>query len=293
MLRLANCLALAAIFALVCAGDSYVAASLQPFSDTPTEEVNASAIRKNSPKCSTSSSSSCSLVPGDQTDGGASYAGTVWLAPANNIPATIKAHDSYFQIAKLPLSRSICTPGSTVEARLVLRFPPFEATKSKTDAMAEKKNTGGIMATSNPLAVNKNGKTRRCVLAGVKEGASAAEAAAGAKEAATSPKTSQFSEAKCTECNSLVTTSGDYVACPSVPGIWYVDRLPLRIPEAEAGWCDDGSKGSSENKEARPAENEELRRDNYASFVVNAGSVVDVALFDIVERSTGPGVPSA
>ena len=303
LFRLANLLALGAILASVCS----VRASSHPFSDPPQKEVNASTIASHEPLptcAATNTSSSCALVmpPGDNKSSSnswpsldASYVGTQWLAPPQ-IPSTIKAHDSYYQIAKLPLSRSTCSPGSEVEARLVLKFPEFQATKSKSDAMAEQRNTAGIMATSNPLAVDKkNGKTRRCVLAGVKENASAAEAAAGAREAAASPKTSQFSEAKCTECNSFVTTSGDSVSCPAVPGVWYVDRLPLRVPSASSGWCDDGSSSGSdaETKQARLVENEKTLGNNYASFVVNAGSEVEVALFDVVERSSGPGAPSA
>lgn len=301
LFRLLQFVALATILASVC---SVVTASSHPFSDPPQKEINASTIatRPPLPKCASSSSSStCNLVQPDGSSNDwpsldASYVGTQWLAPPK-IPGTFKASDSYYQIAKLPLSRSSCAPGSDVEARLVLRFPEFEPTREKTQAMAEQSNTAGIMATSNPLAVNKqNGKTRRCVLAGVAENASAAEAAKGAKEAAESPKTSQFSEAKCTECNSFVTTSGDYVRCPAVPGVWYVDRLPLRVPSASAGWCDDGSgEGSGEKaKEARLVENEKtLVGNSYASFVVNAGSEVEVALFDVVGRSSGPGAPSA
>lgn len=295
--------AFATILASVC---SVVTASSHPFSDPPQKEINASTIasRPPLPKCASSSSSTCDLVqPAGSSDDSknswpsldASYVGTQWLAPPK-IPGTIKASDSYYQIAKLPLSRSSCAPGSEVEARLVLRLPKFEATAEKTRAMAEQSNTAGLMATSNPLAVNKNGKTRRCVLAGVAENASAAEAAAGAKEAAESPKTSRVSEAKCTECNSFVTTSGDYVRCPAVPGVWYVDRLPLRVPSASAGWCDDGSGGESggeKTKEARLVENEKSLGNNYASFVVNAGSEVEVALFDVVGRSSEPGAPSA
>lgn len=301
MFRLSQLVALATILASVCSAT----ASSHPFSDPPQKEINASTIatRPPLPKCASSSSSStCTLVQpaGSSNDSwpslDASYVGTQWLAPPQ-IPGTIKAHDSYYQIAKLPLSRSSCAPGSEVEARLVLRFPDFEATAEKTRAMAEQSNTAGIMATSNPLASNKNGKTRRCVLAGVEENASAAEAAKGAEEE--SPGTSRFSEARCTECDSFVTTSGDYVRCPAVPGVWYVDRLPLRVPSASAGWCDDGSSGGSESggdaKQARlKAENEKLLVGNsYASFVVNAGSEVEVALFDVVGRSSGPGAPSA
>jgi len=185
----------------------------------------------------------------------------------------------------------------------VLRFPEFQATKSKTDAMAEQRNTAGIMAASNPLASDKqSGRTRRCVLAGVRQNASSAEAAAGAREAEGRGAASTTSEAKCTECNSLVTTSGSYVRCPSVPGVWYVDHLPLRVPAAAAGWCDDGGGGdggggrkssSEETRRAqRPIESEKTPGD-YASFVVNAGSEVEVALFDVVGRSSGPGAPSA
>ena len=302
--RLLQLVALATILASGC---SVVTASSHPFSDPPQKEINASTIasRPPLPQCASSSSSSatCTLMqPSGSSDDSktswpsldASYVGTQWLAPPK-IPGTIKARDSYYQIAKLPLSRSSCAPGSEVEARLVFRLPQFEATAEKTQAMAEQSNTAGIMATSNPLAVNKqNGKTRRCVLAGVAENASAAEAAAGAKEAATSPTTSRVSEAKCTECNSFVTTSGDYVRCPAVPGVWYVDRLPLRVPSASAGWCDDGSEGSGgDAKQARLVENEKTLGNNYASFVVNAGSEVEVALFDVVGRSSGPGAPSA
>ena len=293
-------LALAAFCASVCS----VEASSHPFSDPPQKAVNMSAVlsRPPLPKCASSSSNTCILLPGSSSDGqadtwpglDASYVGTVWLAPPK-IPVTLKASDSYYQIAKLPLSRSACSPGSEVEARLVLKFPEFRATAAKTSAMAEQMNTAGIMASSNPLAADKkNGKTKRCVLAGVKENASAAEAAAGAREAASSPKTSQVSsEAKCTECNSFVTTSGDYVKCPAVPGVWYVDRLPLKIPTAASGWCDDGSDGSGSSSEARLVENEKTLGGNYASFVVNAGSEVEVALFDVVERRSGPGAPSA
>lgn len=296
MLRLkTKSLPLAAILTLFCAGVSLVTASSERLAESSTKEANASEIGNSLPPCATASSTnSCSLVPGGQADDGSLYAGTLWLAPPNNLPATIKAHDSYFQIGKLPLSRSKCAPGATVEARLVLRLPPFDATKSKTDAMAVQKNTAGIMADSNPLAVDKSGKTRRCVLAGVKEGASAAEAAAGAKEAAESPTTSQFSEAKCTECNSLTKSGENYVACPSVPNVWYVDRLPLKVPTAEAGWCDDdGRSKDGGSREARPADDFNVRMDNFATFVLNAGSSVDVALFDVVERSTGAGAPSA
>ena len=305
--------ALALILALACAGGSLVDASSHPFSETP-QRANASvmASRLELPNCSTSSSTCSFLAPSSSSSDGnetasswpeldASYAGTAWLAPPTSLPATFKASDSYYQIAKLPLSRFSCSPGSEVEVRLVLRFPEFNATKSKTQAMAEQRNTAGIMATSNPLAVNKdNGKTRRCVLAGVKEGASAAEAAAGAKEAASSsPKTTQTSEAKCTECNSFVTTSGDYVQCPSVPGVWYVDRLPLRIPTAESGWCDENgdrkksSESDGDRQQAQRLANEKTLGQSYASFVVNAGSEVEVALFDVVGRGSGAGAPSA
>lgn len=297
--RLALLLALVAFFAFIGAQ-----ASSHPFGDPPQQrEVDASklaATRPPLPKCASQSSTSCSFLPGSTDSSNswpaldASYAGTQWLAPPSNLPSTFKASDSYYQIAKLPLSRSSCSPGAQVEARLVLKFPEFKATQAKTNAMAVQRNTAGIMATSNPLAVDKaNGKTRRCVLAGVKVNASAAEAAAGAKEAATLPNSSQLSEAKCTECNSFVTTSGDYVMCPSEPGVWYVDRLPLRVPTAEAGWCDDGSGSGKEQTQARLLENEKTLGSNYASFVVNAGSEVEVALFDIVGRSTGPGAPSA
>ena len=318
--RLARLLALAALFAsVICT----VEASSHSFSDPPPtqKEANASAVaaRPPLPKCSSAASKCVLTTPaggsgsgGDRAGGDsgswpaldASYAGTQWLAPPK-IPSTIRASDSYYQIAKLPLSRSACFPGSEVEARLVLRFPEFQATKSKTDAMAEQRNTAGIMVTSNPLASDKqSGKTRRCVLAGVRQNASAAEAAAGAREAEGRGAASTTSEAKCTECNSLVTTSGNYVRCPSVPGVWYVDRLPLRIPAAATGWCDDGGgddggggnggKGSSEEtRRAQPPIESEKTPGDYASFVVNAGSEVEVALFDVVGRSSGPEAPSA
>ena len=86
--------------------------------------------------------------------------------------------------------------------------------------------------------------------------------------------------------------------------MWYVDTLPLRVPTAAAGWCDDGDDGAAEEggdsgkKGAPPAKKKEPRErlpehDAYAAFVVNAGSSVDVAFFDIVPRVAGAGAQSA
>ena len=161
---------------------------------------------------------------------------------------------------------------------------------------------------------------RRCVLSVVNGLATPQEASAAASSATT------FA-ASCTECNTLVAAppsssassssssgGGGYGGygdssnnnnsegiklCPSTPGVWYVDTLPLRVPTAAAGWCDDdggdeaAGEGGAEQKKpkARLPEN-----DAYAAFVVNAGSAVDVAFFDIVPRaanSAGPGAPSA
>ena len=212
------------------------------------------------------------------------------------------------QIAKLPLSRSACAPGSAVAARLVLRLPAANGTKY----------TAGLLPKVNELADSRT--VRRCVLSVVNGLATPQEASAAASSATT------FA-ASCTECNTLVAAppsssassssssgGGGYGGygdssnnnnsegiklCPSTPGVWYVDTLPLRVPTAAAGWCDDdggdeaAGEGGAEQKKpkARLPEN-----DAYAAFVVNAGSAVDVAFFDIVPRaanSAGPGAPSA
>ena len=151
---------------------------------------------------------------------------------------------------------------------------------------------------------------RRCVLAGVMGLATPQEAAAAA--AAASAVSS--SAGGCTECDALAvaappsssssSSGGGYGGygddsnksgneqvklCPSTPGVWYVDTLPLKVPTAAAGWCDDEA---SRKPKERLAEN-----DAYAAFVVNAGSSVDVAFFDIVPRAagtaTGSGAQSA
>ena len=62
----------------------------------------------------------------------------------------------------------------------------------------------------------------------------------------------------------------------------------------DEGGGGDGGKGSSEEtRRAQPPIESEKTPGDYASFVVNAGSEVEVALFDVVGRSSGPEAPSA
>ena len=202
------------------------------------------------------------------------------------------------QISKLPLSRSACTPGSAVAARLVLRLPAANGTKF----------TAGLLPKVNELADSKT--VRRCVLAGVTGLATPQEAAAAAESAVAASAVGG-----CTECNTLVAPSpsssspyssspsssgggnGSYVddskseggikLCPSTPGVWYVDTLPLVVPTAEAGWCDDDDDEAAAAK--KPKKQRLPENEAYAAFVVNAGSEVDVAFFDIVRRATAAG----
>jgi hypothetical protein len=210
------------------------------------------------------------------------------------------------QIAKLPLSRSACAPGSLVAARLVLRLPAANGTKF----------TAGLLPRVNELADSKT--VRRCVLGGGVNGLSTPQEAARAAGSAVA-----FASGGCTECNTLSaggpssvsssSSNGGYGGsessssskdsdegvklCPSTPGVWYVDTLPLKVPTAAAGWCDDGddedeAAGAKKKTTATTAKAEKVRRpeqDAFAAFVVNAGSKVDVASFEIIPRGAAGG----
>ena len=228
-------------------------------------------------------------------------------SPTPPTPTPPHTH-THTQIAKLPLSRSTCVPGSAVAARLVLRLPAANGTRF----------TAGLLPKVNELA--DSGTVRRCVLSGVPGLATPQEAAAAAGTAAASYA------AGCTECNTLVATSSSSASssggyggyggsdsntsgeqknvklCPSTPGVWYVDTLPLRVPTAAAGWCDDDDDGKaaegSEKSEPAAKKKEPKERlpehDAFAAFVVSAGSAVDVAFFDVVPRvAAGSGAQSA
>ena len=174
---------------------------------------------------------------------------------------------------------------------------------------------------------------RRCVLAGVMGLATPQEAAAAAAAASS---VAADAASGCTECNALVVPlprsgggggygGGGYGGgagddkggsdhhrgeevklCPSTPGVKYVDSLPLKVPTAADGWCDDGDDDDDGAAEAdgrggtrRPAANKVAKErlpehDAFAAFVVNAGSEVDVAFFDIVRAAAaGSGAQSA
>lgn len=187
------------------------------------------------------------------------YAGTAYLAgpqDPTNWFGRIRASDNYYQVAKAPLSRLSCSAGSAVTARLVLRLPAFSDPDGvKAGAMANPFNTAGLSIDANPLAASK--MVKRCVLTGVKGKASPEDVAAAVKGGVEEGE-------NCVECNSFVTTGDGYVKCPSEVDTWYIDTLPLQIPTD--GWCDGNSSSDK----------------GYAGFVVNAGSEVDVAVFDII-----------
>ena len=174
----------------------------------------------------------------------------------------------------------------------------------------------------NELAAS--GTVKRCVVAGLKGLATPEEAAAAAEKSLASS-----SAAGCTECNALVVApartvssssssspspspssdSGGYgeksssssnddddsvKLCPSTPGVWYVDTLPLKVPSTRSRWCDDDDSEAGDGGAAKKrAAKEKLPQDDaFAAFAVSAGSEVDVAFFDIVQNGSS-GAPSA